>query len=81
MSTGTCLSKGMAPIPLQHSIMAGIGGFAVQACGDNHVVRQILVDGVDVALQHGGRRRLSPAGIAFAVAHFLELSFPVRVRF
>lgn len=49
------------------------------ACGDTHVVRQILVDGVDVALQHGGRRRLSPAGIACAVAHFLELSFPVRV--
>ena len=52
----------------------------VQACDDSQVVRQVLVDGVDVALHHGGRRRLSPAGIALAVAHFAELSFPVRVR-
>ncbi|KAL8275090.1 hypothetical protein Esti_000969 [Eimeria stiedai] len=51
----------------------------LEACGDSSVVRQILVDGIDVALQHGGKRRLSPAGIALAVAHFMELSFPVRV--
>ncbi|KAL8430788.1 hypothetical protein Efla_004024 [Eimeria flavescens] len=49
------------------------------ACGDSSVVRQILIDGVDVALQRGGKRRLAPAGIALAVAHFMELSFPVRV--
>ncbi|KAL8434320.1 hypothetical protein ACSSS7_003264 [Eimeria intestinalis] len=50
-----------------------------EACGDSSVVRQILVDGIDVALQHAGKRRLSPAGIAVAMAHFMELSFPVRV--
>ncbi|CDJ45032.1 hypothetical protein, conserved [Eimeria tenella] len=49
------------------------------ACDDYHLVRQVLIDGVDTALQHGGRRRLSPAGIGIAVAHFAELSFPVRV--
>lgn len=51
----------------------------LEACADHHLVRQVLVDGVDVALQHGGKRKLSPAGIALAVAHFMELSFPVRV--
>ena len=52
----------------------------VQACGEDSLMRQVLVDGVDVALHHGCKRRLSPAGIALAVAHFLEFSFPVRVR-
>ncbi|CDJ32888.1 LOW QUALITY PROTEIN: uncharacterized protein EMH_0014050 [Eimeria mitis] len=50
-----------------------------EACDDYHVVRRVLVDGVDIALHHGGKRKLSPAGIAIAVAHFVELSFPVRV--
>lgn len=60
--------------------LKGACAVVIQACDNYHVVRQVLVDGVDVALHHGGRRRLSPAGIAIAVAHFAELSFPVRVR-
>ncbi|CDJ47308.1 hypothetical protein, conserved [Eimeria brunetti] len=51
----------------------------LEACDDHDVIRQILVDGVDIAFRHGGRRKLSPSGIAAAVAHFTELSFPVRV--
>ncbi|PHJ24484.1 hypothetical protein CSUI_001666 [Cystoisospora suis] len=38
-----------------------------------------LVDGVNVAFEHGRQRRLSPAGIAYAVAGLFRMGFPVQV--
>lgn len=39
----------------------------------------MVVDGVDVAFTYGGKKLLSPRGIALAVAQFCEMSMPVRV--
>lgn len=38
-----------------------------------------LVDGVNVAFEHGRQRRLSPVGIAYAVAGLFQMGFPVQV--
>ncbi|KEP67436.1 UNVERIFIED_CONTAM: hypothetical protein HHA_224940 [Hammondia hammondi] len=39
----------------------------------------LLLDGTSIAFEHGRQRRLSPLGVAFAVARVFELGLPAKV--
>ncbi|KYK71822.1 hypothetical protein TGPRC2_224940 [Toxoplasma gondii TgCatPRC2] len=39
----------------------------------------LLLDGTSIAFEHGRQRRLSPLGVAFALARVFELGFPAKV--